>query len=97
MHLHFLSMINVILTNKMPNLTENAKVLILSKLEEGWSIRRVAQHYYNIAQRLKQTILWCSKISGTFYVVKLIYLTYIKNMTFTFQKGIVTCGKNCSK
>jgi predicted DNA-binding protein YlxM (UPF0122 family) len=42
----------------MPNLTENAKVLILSKLEEGWSIRRVAQ-YYNIAksivQRIKQT------------------------------------------
>ncbi|CAH1364981.1 unnamed protein product [Tenebrio molitor] len=34
----------------MPNLTEN-------KLEEGWSIRRVAQHY-NIAkstvQRVKQ-------------------------------------------
>jgi hypothetical protein len=30
-----------ILTNKMPNLTENAKVLILSKLEEAWSIRRV--------------------------------------------------------
>jgi hypothetical protein len=28
----------------MPNLTENAKVLILSKLEEGWSIRRVAQY-----------------------------------------------------
>ncbi|KAJ3615685.1 hypothetical protein MTP99_006731 [Tenebrio molitor] len=41
----------------MPNLTENAKVLILSKLEEGWSIRRVAQHY-NIAKstvrRVKQ-------------------------------------------
>jgi hypothetical protein len=34
-----------ILTNKMPNLTENAKVLILSKLEEAWSIRRVAQDY----------------------------------------------------
>jgi IS30 family transposase len=34
-----------ILANKMPNLTENAKVLILSKLEEGWSIRRVAQDY----------------------------------------------------
>jgi hypothetical protein len=33
----------------MPDLTENAKVLILSKLEEGWSIRRVA-HYYNIAK-----------------------------------------------
>jgi hypothetical protein len=29
-----------ILTNKMPSLTENAKVLILSKLEGGWSIRR---------------------------------------------------------
>jgi hypothetical protein len=28
-----------ILTNKMLDLTENAKVLILSKLEEGWSIR----------------------------------------------------------
>jgi hypothetical protein len=58
----------------MPDLTENAKVLILSKLEEGWSIRRVA-HYYNIAkntvQRIKQTLLWCSKISATFYVVKL--------------------------
>jgi hypothetical protein len=57
----------------MPNLTENAKVLILSKLEERWWIRRVAQ-YYNIAkstvQRIKQTILWCSKTSTTFYVVK---------------------------
>jgi DNA-binding NarL/FixJ family response regulator len=64
-----------ILTNKMPNLTENVKVLILSKLEEGWSIQMVAQ-YYNIAkstvQRIKQTILWYSKISATFYVVKLI-------------------------
>jgi DNA-binding NarL/FixJ family response regulator len=63
-----------ILTNKMPNLTKNAKVLILSKLEEGWSIRRVAQ-YYNIVKstvkRIKQTILWCSKISVTFCVVKL--------------------------
>jgi DNA-directed RNA polymerase specialized sigma subunit len=63
-----------ILTNKISNLTENAKVLILSKLEEGWSIRRVA-HYYNIAkstvQRIKQTLLWCSKISTRFYVVKL--------------------------
>jgi IS30 family transposase len=38
-----------ILTNKMPNLTKNVKVLILSKLEEGWSIRRVAQ-YYNIVK-----------------------------------------------
>jgi hypothetical protein len=38
-----------ILTNKMPNLTEYAKVVILSKLEEGWSIRRVIQ-YYNIAK-----------------------------------------------
>jgi DNA-binding NarL/FixJ family response regulator len=59
----------------MPNLTENVKVLILSKLEEGWSIQMVAQ-YYNIAkstvQRIKQTILWCSTISATFYVVKLI-------------------------
>jgi cation transport ATPase len=58
----------------MPSLTENAQMLILSKLEEGWSIRRVPQ-YYNIAkstvQRIKQTILWCSKISATFYVVKL--------------------------
>jgi DNA-binding NarL/FixJ family response regulator len=58
----------------MPNLTKNAKVLIFSKLEEGWSIQRVAQ-YYNIAKstvkRIKQTILWCSKISATFYVVKL--------------------------
>ncbi|CAH1375284.1 unnamed protein product [Tenebrio molitor] len=57
MHLHFLS----ILTNKMPDLTENAKLLILSKLEEGWSIRRVAQ-YYNIAkstvQRIKHTIMY---------------------------------------
>jgi hypothetical protein len=46
----------------MPNPTENVKVLILSKLEEGWSIQRVAQ-YYNIAKsterRIKQTILWC--------------------------------------
>jgi hypothetical protein len=32
MHLHFLSM--SLLTNKMSNLTENAKVLIISKLEE---------------------------------------------------------------
>jgi hypothetical protein len=74
MHLHFCQL----LTNKMDNLTENAKVLILSKLEKGWSIRMVAQHY-NIAkstvQRIKQTILWCSKISATFYVVKN-YLTY---------------------
>jgi hypothetical protein len=88
-----------ILTNKMPNLTENAKVLILSKLEEGWSIRRVAQDY-NMAkstvQRIKQTILWCSKISATFYVVQS-YLTYIKNMTLKFQKGIFTYGKNCNK
>jgi DNA-binding NarL/FixJ family response regulator len=57
----------------MPNLTENVKVHILSKLEEGWSIQRVAQ-YYNIAkstvQGIKQTILWSSKISATFYVVK---------------------------
>jgi hypothetical protein len=30
-----------ILTNKMPNLTTNAKLIILSKLEEGWSIRTV--------------------------------------------------------
>jgi hypothetical protein len=63
-----------ILTNKMPNLTENVKVHILSKSEEGWSIRRVAE-YYKIAksnaQEIKQTILWCSKISATFYVVKL--------------------------
>jgi hypothetical protein len=33
----------------MPNITENAKVFILSKLQEGWSIRRVAQ-YNNIAK-----------------------------------------------
>jgi DNA-directed RNA polymerase specialized sigma subunit len=63
-----------ILTYKIPDLTENAKMLILFKLEEGWSIRRVA-HNYNIAkntvQRIKQTLLWCSKISATFYVVKL--------------------------
>jgi transposase len=44
----------------MRNLTENAKMVNLSKLEEeGWSIRRIAQ-YYNIAkstvQRIKQTI-----------------------------------------
>jgi hypothetical protein len=43
-----------ILTNQMPNLTENAKVLILSKLEDGWSIRRVA-HYYNIAKSTDKT------------------------------------------
>jgi hypothetical protein len=41
------------LTNKMPNLTKNAKVLIFSKLEEGWSIQRVAQ-YYNIAKSNRQ-------------------------------------------
>jgi hypothetical protein len=35
MHLHFLSMINVNFDKQIPNLTENAKVLILSKLEEG--------------------------------------------------------------
>lgn len=29
----------------MPRLTEQDKVLMLSKLEEGWSIRRVATHY----------------------------------------------------
>jgi hypothetical protein len=29
-----------ILTNKIPKLTENTKVFILSKLEEGWWIRR---------------------------------------------------------
>jgi hypothetical protein len=63
-----------ILTNKMPNLTENTKVLILSKLEEGWSIRRVAQ-YNNIANReehrAEDKTDWCSKISAMFYVVKL--------------------------
>lgn len=32
-------------TVKMPKLTENEKVLILSKLEEGWSIRAVANNY----------------------------------------------------
>jgi hypothetical protein len=48
----------------MPNLTENVKVLILSKLEEGWSIRSTAQW-------IEQTLLWCSKISATFYVVNL--------------------------
>jgi hypothetical protein len=42
MHLHFLSMINVNFDKQIPNLTENAKVLILSKLEK---IRRVAQYY----------------------------------------------------
>jgi hypothetical protein len=44
----------------MPNLTENTKVFTLSKLEEGWEMRRVAQ-YYKIAkstvQRIKQTML----------------------------------------
>jgi hypothetical protein len=64
----------LILTNKMPNVTENVEVHILSKLEEGWSIRRVAQ-YYNVVkstvQGIKHTILWSSKISATFYVVKL--------------------------
>jgi hypothetical protein len=34
MHLNFLSMINVNFDKQIPNLTENAKVLILSKLEE---------------------------------------------------------------
>jgi hypothetical protein len=56
----------------MPNLTENTKVLILFKLEEGWSIWRVAQACniaQSIVQRIKQTILWCSEISATFYVV----------------------------
>jgi hypothetical protein len=61
-----------ILTNKMPNLTENVKVLILSKLEEGWSIRKVAQ-YNNIAkstvQRIGQTILWCSTVSATHFML----------------------------
>jgi hypothetical protein len=36
----------------MPNLTENAKVLILSKLEEWWSIWRATQDY-NIVKRIK--------------------------------------------
>jgi hypothetical protein len=58
----------------MPSLTEYAKVVILSKLEEGWSIRRLAQ-YNNIAksavQRIKQTLLWCSKISTTFMLSNL--------------------------
>jgi hypothetical protein len=39
----------------MPNLTENTKVLILFKLEEGWSIWRVAQAC-NIAQSIVQRI-----------------------------------------
>jgi hypothetical protein len=52
-----------ILTNKMPNLTENAKVLILSKLEEGWSIRRVAQDY-NIAKSQKDALCGpCTQIT----------------------------------
>ncbi|KAJ3629670.1 hypothetical protein MTP99_014048 [Tenebrio molitor] len=37
----------------MPNLTENVKMLILSKLEEGWWIRKVPQ-YYNIAKSTVQ-------------------------------------------
>jgi hypothetical protein len=28
----------------MPQLTERNKVLMLSKLEEGWSVRKVATH-----------------------------------------------------
>jgi transposase len=55
MHLHILSM--AFLINKIPNLTENVKVLILSKLEEGWSIRRLVQHYNIVkgtVQRVKQ-------------------------------------------
>jgi hypothetical protein len=67
-----------------------SKTLILSKLEEGCSIRRVAQ-YYNITkstvQRIKQIILWCSKISATFYVVKQTYLTYIKKRRLNFKKA----------
>jgi hypothetical protein len=29
----------------MPGVTDQDKVLMLSKLEEGWSVRRVATHY----------------------------------------------------
>jgi hypothetical protein len=76
----------------MPNLTENAKVLILSKLEERWWIRRVAQ-YYNIAkstvQRIKQTILWCSKTSTTFLCSQT-YLTYKKyDVKFKKQRSVL--------
>jgi hypothetical protein len=39
----------------MPNLTGNAKVLILSKLEKWWSIRRAAQ-YHDIAKSAVQRI-----------------------------------------
>lgn len=39
----------------MPKLTENSKVLILSKLEEGWSVRAVALHY-NIAKSTVQNV-----------------------------------------
>jgi hypothetical protein len=87
-----------ILTNQMPNLTENAKVLILSKLEDGWSIRRVA-HYYNISKstvpRIKHTIMVFQNINDILCCQT--YLTYIKNMTLKFQKGIFTCEKNCNK
>jgi hypothetical protein len=72
MHLHFLSMINVNFDKQILNLTEKANVLVLSKLEQDPEGSPV---FYNIAkstvQRIKQTILWCSKISATFYVVKL--------------------------
>jgi hypothetical protein len=83
-----------ILANKMPNLTENTKVLILFKLEEGWSIWGVAQDCntaQNIVQRIKQTIL--IKYQRHFM---LSYLTYIKRMTLKFQKGIFTWGKSCN-
>jgi hypothetical protein len=43
----------------MPRLTEQDKVLMLSKLEEGWSIRRVTIHYgINNSTVLQVTKRW---------------------------------------
>lgn len=41
----------------MPKLTEHEKILILSKIEEGWSIRAVANHY----QLNKSTVMSVKK------------------------------------
>jgi hypothetical protein len=72
----------------MPNLTENTKVLILSKLE-GWSIRRVAQ-YNNIAkstvQRIKQT-------NGVLKYLRRFMLSNLPNL-FKYCGGREKVGKS---
>jgi hypothetical protein len=46
-----------ILTNKMPNLTENVKVVILSKLEKGCSIEMVAHREEHRAEDKTDNIM----------------------------------------